>query len=321
MPAEFAAEPGDLVIDATWIREVRAVLTDADSSAWRAERADDLRRRVTALVASIRERLEERVSRPSTQLTRTESLVATMERALPAEPTRARWAAFVGEVHPEYEALVLALPQGVAPSVVRPTNYTRSLFHFTAAVVGVATVALIRSHALVVMIAVAFVIYAWSMETGRRLSPRMNEWLMRLYSHVSHPHERYRINSATWYATALVILAFVASRPATMASLAVLGVADPVAALVGRRWGRHRFSTGRSLEGMLAFIVSGTLVAMIALSLAGGVPPLQLVVLSLVAGIVGAIVELVTTRLDDNLTIPVAVGGAVTVVAAILPAL
>ena len=307
--------------EASWVHEVRAILTDADASAWRAERADELRGRVKAVVAYVRERHRERSeAQSSARLLRTEALLATMERALPAEPTRARWAAFVGEVHPEYEALVHELP---APSesplkAVRPTNYARSVFHCASAMVGVVTVGLVRAHAIIVGIAVSFAVYAWAQEIGRRFSPRFNDWLMKMYGPVSHPHERYRINSATWYATALVILALVASRPATMAALAILGVADPVAALVGRRWGKHRFRTGRSLEGMLGFLVSGMVVASLALVFAGGLALGQILVLAFVGAAVGAVVELVTTKLDDNLTIPIAVGGAMTLVGSLL---
>ncbi len=313
---------GEFVVEAAWVREVRGILVDADSSAWRAERADELRRRVVAAVAAVRERLRDRTEPPlrgvePTSRARTESLVATMERALPAESTRARWAVFVGVVHPKYEALVEALPADVVPSAVRPTNYSRSLLHLGSAAVGLVAVALIPSHAVVLLIAVAFATYAWTMEIGRRFSPRMNEWLMRIYGPVAHPHERNRINSGTWYASALVILAIFMTRPATMASLAVLGVADPVAALVGRRWGRHRLRAGRSLEGTVAFAVSGALVAALALLAAGGLSGMEVALFALLAGVVGAIAELVTTRLDDNLTIPVAVGAALTAAAAL----
>jgi dolichol kinase len=310
---------GETSLDAGWVGEVRAILADADASAWRAERAEELRRRVTAVVASVRERARERAASSGVNA-RTEALVTTMESALPTEPTRARWAAFVGVVHPEYEALLNTLPTqsaAGAPSV-RPTNYARSLFHAGSAAVGLASVALIPSHTIILGIALTFATYAWSMEIGRRFSPKMNDWLMRMYGPVSHPHERYKINSATWYATALVFLALFASRPATMAALAVLGVADPVAALVGRRWGKHRIRTGRSIEGTVGFIVSGAIVAAGALAWAGGLSVAAIAAYALLAAAVGAVAELVTTQLDDNLTIPVVVGGTLTAIAALV---
>ena len=86
-------------------------------------------------------------------------------------------------------------------TVARPTNYARSVFHCGSAAVGLFTVAFLPSHTGILVIAVAFATYAWSMELGRRIWPGLNDWLMRAYARVSHPHERYMVNSATWYAT------------------------------------------------------------------------------------------------------------------------
>jgi dolichol kinase len=308
----------DLVIETAWVDEVRAILRDADASAWRAEHADDLRRRVQEVVLAVRSRLATRTESPSLpSVDRAHALATTMERALPEESTRARWSAFVGEVHPSYEALVAELPTGTAV-VVRPTNYARSVFHCAAAATGLFSVALIPSRSIILGIALTFATYAWSMEIARRVSPRMNAALMRLYYRVSHPHERYKVNSGTWFGTALVLLALFSPRPSTMAALAVLGVADPVAALVGRRWGKHVLRAGRSVEGTLAFMVSGASVAALALLLAGGLATGSLVGLALVAGVSGALAELVATRVDDNLTIPLVVAAAVTAASAFL---
>ncbi len=195
---------------------------------------------------------------------------------------------------------------------LRPTNYARSIFHFSSAAVGLTCVAFLPSRGWLTFIAVGFAAYSWSMEVGRRISPALNDRLMRFYGPVAHAHERYRVNSATWYATSLVVLALAASRPAMMAALAVLGVADPIAALVGRRWGRRELRAGRSLEGTLAFIASGSLAAAIALIVVASGPVGSIAGLAAVAGLTGAVAELFSTRLDDNLTIPVSVGLVVT---------
>jgi dolichol kinase len=161
-------------------------------------------------------------------------------------------------------------------------------------------------------ISLSFFAYVWIMEGTRRISPRINAHLMRLYGRVAHPHEHFRVNSGTWFATALVLLSAFATRPGMMAGLAVLGVADPVAALVGRRWGRHTLRAGRSLEGTLAFFVSGTSAAIVGLAILGVGPAGKVIALAALGALAGAIAELVTKKLDDNLTIPLAVGAAVT---------
>jgi dolichol kinase len=301
-----------------WVHEqVREILREADPSAWRADRAEALRQRVRSVVASLKRRSGDGAPIAPAGVSplfpeRLRSLGAAMERALPTESTRSRWAAFVGEVHPEYEALLAALPASAAVPSHRPTNYARSLMHFTSAAVGCVSVACFPSRFTQLAIAISFFTYAWTMEASRRISPKINAHLMRLYGSVAHPHEHFRVNSGTWFATALVLLAAFASRPGMMAGLAVLGVADPVAALVGRRWGKHTLRAGRSLEGTLAFFASGMLAAIVGLAIVGAGPAGRIVTSAALAALAGAIAELVTKKLDDNLTIPVAVGAALT---------
>ena len=204
-----------------------------------------------------------------------------------------------------------------APAV-RPTNWARTLFHVSAAAVALTAVALLPSRGWLIAIPAAFAGHAWCLEIARRLSPRLNDRLMRFYRAIVHPQERTRVNSATWYGTALVILALFATVPAMMVAVVVLGVADPIAAIVGRRWGSHVLRAGRSLEGALAFFVSGSVAAGVVLAIAHPGAPGPLIALAAVAGLVGAVTELLSTRLDDNFTIPLAVGAIATLATPLL---
>ncbi len=317
----------EISIRGEWLREqVREILLDADPLSWRAEREEQLRRRVREVVAYLRARTREPSAAeredgapPSQLRQRGHELLVAIERALPAESTRSRWAAFVSEVHPEYEAFVNALGTGLAPApTVRPTNYSRSAFHFASALVALSAILFLPPGRSLIYISTAFAIYAWSMEIGRRVYPGLNDRLMRMYGSVAHPHERYRVNSATWYATALILLAAFSARPAMIAGVVVLGVADPIAAAIGRRFGKHKIRAGRSLEGTLAFFVSGTLAAGFVLGVSGVVAWPHVAGIALLGGLVGALAELGSVRLDDNFTIPVAVGAVGTILAPLL---
>jgi dolichol kinase len=200
----------------------------------------------------------------------------------------------------------------------RPTNIPRTMFHTGAAAVAITCVLLLPSRAWLIAIPGTFAVYAWSMETARRLSPRVNDALMRFYAPIAHPMERHRVNSATWFGTALVILALFATRPAMMAGAAVLGVADPIAGIVGRRWGRHRLRNGRSLEGAAAFFAAGTLAAALALGAVGEGSVGATVALAAACALGGALTELLSSRLDDNLTIPLVVGSLATLATPLL---
>jgi len=100
-------------------------------------------------------------------------------------------------------------------------------------------------------------------------------------------------------------------RAAILAGIGVLALADPVASLVGARWGQRKLllGGGRTLEGTLAFlavaaIVVGTIATVT--GIAQGAFPWRM---GVGCGAVGAIVEAWTPPGWDNLTIPLAVAG------------
>jgi dolichol kinase len=170
------------------------------------------------------------------------------------------------------------------------------------------------SRAWLIGAAGAFATFAWMCEILRRRSPTVNDRLMRFFGPVAHAHEWHRVNSATWYATALILMAFVVPLEAAEVGVVVLAIADPAAGIFGRRFGRRRLASGRSFEGAAAFVTFGALAAFAWMSAAGSYESSRLWV-AVVAGAVGAAVELLVSRVDDNLAIPLATSLAVAVAA------
>jgi dolichol kinase len=219
---------------------------------------------------------------------------------------------------PGYDVPAIDLGELVA-APIRATNYTRSIFHVCSALFAVAMLRFLPSRAAIVGVSAAAAVAGWTMEWARRRSPAVNERLMAVFAPVAHPHERHGINSSTWYCTALLLLGLFAPLRAAEVGIVVLGIADPAAGLIGRRFGKTRLRANRSLEGTLGFVAVGALAAGVWLHLApitvlGVASPLALpvvVTLAVVGGVVGALTELLSTRLDDNFTIPVAVAAAV----------
>jgi dolichol kinase len=161
---------------------------------------------------------------------------------------------------------------------------------------------------------------AWLMEASRQVSPAVNGLLMTVFRKVAHAHEGSRVNSATWYTTALCLLSMAAGGREIAVALVILAVADPVAGIVGRRYGKVRLLANRTLEGSTAFVVSGLLVAW----------GLQLVLfhgswwraglVALAAAVFSALAELLSGQLlDDNLTIPLAAAVAVRCAEVLVP--
>ncbi|MEQ1507831.1 MAG: hypothetical protein ABMB14_36720, partial [Myxococcota bacterium] len=164
---------------------------------------------------------------------------------LPVDEAARAWSAFRERCAPAAEALATALhaeapipseaaalaeasvsaPAAPAPEAPRPTNYTRNAYHVANALVVVLLVELVlTTWAARVGVAVAGFCAAWTMELTRRVSPRINALLMGLFAKVAHPHESTHVNSATWYTTAILILAVGFPIEAGLAGLVVLGL-------------------------------------------------------------------------------------------------
>lgn len=306
--------------------ELHQLLRKIDPASFR----DELEEEAQAQLASILARMKSLCATPPAASPESGSaslreplgrLQAAIERAQSVEltPARAWWAAFQREVHPAYEALASMLRESALPAPsLRPTNYSRNLFHVSSALAALLVIVAAPAQGYIIAAAAAFFGLAWTLEIARRGNPRLNEHLMGMFGALAHAHERHRINSSTWYATALLILSLFTSPAVSAIAVAVLGIGDPVAALIGRRFGRTQLRAGRSLEGTSAFVVSASLTAfLVATALLPGTLGLRAVV-AVVAGVSGALAEVFSTRADDNLTIPLAVAASASAVLALL---
>ncbi len=304
--------------------QLHALLRELDPKRFRAEAETAVRAKLAELEAAATRLLEEAPTReeaPARVLEAVDRLRAQLADGMPdqlpsADALRAEFEALRDRLQPTYEELAARLKDArVHVPSLRPMNYRRNLMHAGFGALAVFLVAAVPQTWLL-PIAAGWTLLAWSLESTRRIWPGWNEWLMEhVFGKVAHPHEWSKINSATWYASALTLLALVDSLPAIVVAVAVLGFADPAAAIVGRRWGRVRLMHGRSLEGTTTFALVGTVAAAIGLLAVGFEASLGAFVAVAVAGAVaGALGELFSLRIDDNFSVPLA-SAAGTVVA------
>jgi dolichol kinase len=299
--------------------ELHRLLKEIDPSRWRAELQARAQSRAATIAQMIRDSraahaMEDKLANLNARL---QELARLMEAHLPARDlprTEARdaWQAFRTRMAPHYENLARGLREhAVHVPSLRPTNYARSAFHVGSGLFALSMIYWVLSPLGMFIVAAAFASWAWSMEFFRRRSPALNDRLMRAFGKVSHPHEAWRVNSATWYATALLMLSLT-GRPLLCAiAVIVLGLADPAAGLIGRRWGRTKLVNGRSLEGSSTFFLVGTLAAFGVATGLYGLAVLPALILAVSAALPATLAELFSRVLDDNFTVPVAaaVGG------------
>lgn len=111
---------------------------------------------------------------------------------------------------------------------------------------------------------------------------------------------------ATYILIAVCVTVAMYQKPIAIAALAFIIVGDSAAALFGRRFGKHKLFTNKSIEGSLACLAGTVIVAVV-------VPDLQIAV-GLVGAFVAAFVEAAPLGIDDNITVPVLSGLVMTLI-------
>ena len=299
--------------------EVYAVLRELDPARWR----DDAEAVVRERIAAVRAQLESLVAQVEADPKHAEyapvsvqmaELVLRIDGTLPAtglagRRRRVAWNDFRLEVQPAYERLVATLrPLDIQVPSLRPTNYARNAYHVLSGIMAVWLVEWVLPAAWLLPVAGALAGFAWTCEITRRRFVWVNDLLMRAFRPFAHPHEAWRINSATWFTTSLVLLAATGRPMIASTALVILALADPAAALVGRRFGTIKIVNGRSLQGTLTFFVVGALASLALLSWRHPeVGPTVTLALALVGSAGAAVAELFARRIDDNLAIPASV--------------
>ena len=232
----------------------------------------------------------------------------TPQTDLSVPDLRKEWMDFRVRLQPAYEGLAESLRvASIHVPSLRPTNYARNIFHVSSALLALVLVETVLTPMWMFMAALAVASSAWLMELGKRSNPRVDRITWFVFGKMGHPYERTRVNSATWFSSALLVLSLTGSQLIAALALMILGVADPAAGLIGRRIGRHKLVHGRSVEGTAAFVLFGAVGCLITLAIFHPALGLPLALgITAAAVLPAALAELYAYRIDDNLLVPMA---------------
>jgi len=157
---------------------------------------------------------------------------------------------------------------------------------------------------IIIPITAAFLI----VDLARYYHRPTREWFYRTFGWLLRKHEsdevQKRLTGATNILISGILCILIFPKIIIVNAFAVLILSDITAALVGRRFGRRRFLR-KSLEGAIGFFVAGVLVILLAPKVEG--LPAEYVV-GIVGVALGAVVESVSVKLDDNISVPLSIG-------------
>ena len=157
---------------------------------------------------------------------------------------------------------------------------------------------------LLLPITTAFII----VDMARYYIPSIGQWFYKWFGWLLRRHEtdinKKRLNGASNVLISALLCVLLFPKVIAINAFTILIISDTTSALIGRRFGRHRFFA-KSLEGSLAFFVSAILVILVAPKID---KLLMEYIIGFIAAAIGTVVEALPIKIDDNLTIPISVG-------------
>lgn len=155
----------------------------------------------------------------------------------------------------------------------------------------------------------------------RLKNPEMNHVALRLFGKIMRREELRSVSGNSFFVIGLLTIVALFSKPVVLLSVLYLAIGDPVAAVVGSLYGRHKLIGKKSVEGALANFVCTSFVSFLMGLLYFRLNAENSLVLGLIGGAVSVIAELIPAPIDDNFTIPVLSSILLTVLSLAIPML
>ncbi len=149
--------------------------------------------------------------------------------------------------------------------------------------------------------------------------PKLNALALRVFGKLMRREELKGISANTFYIWGLLVVLILFPKPVVLLSILFLAVGDPVAAVVGTLYGKHKIIAGKSLEGAAANFVCSGLATFIAGVAYFHFSPDKALFVALIGGAVSTAAELAPLPGNDNFTIPVVSSVLLSLIAAFVP--
>ena len=139
----------------------------------------------------------------------------------------------------------------------------------------------------------------------RLRSPALNDFLMHLFRPIMRQTEAKALAGTSYLLTGVLVISLLFPREIVLITLLYLAFADPMASVVGIRWGRDKIFGHKSVQGSAAAFLICTLITFLALTYEG-IFSERILMVSILGGLIGACAEAIPIGpLDDNFSIPV----------------
>lgn len=138
----------------------------------------------------------------------------------------------------------------------------------------------------------------------RQKNEAVNSILVRYFRPLMREHEFKRLSGTTYLLTGVMIVVMLFPRDIVLLTMLYLALADPLASLIGIKFGKDKLFGHKSLQGTVAAFVVCALLTFFYLR-AHGILLDRIMVVTLLGGLIGCLAELIPiANIDDNFTLP-----------------
>ncbi len=183
----------------------------------------------------------------------------------------------------------------------------RKLIHLCSLSIPIVYYFIARYDALIVLSILTVI--AITIDLLRYFSPTFAKIFYSYFGFLLRKHEKDNnkkaLNGASYVLLSAAISVFLFPKILFLTAFGILIISDSTAALIGRKFGKHKLLK-KSLEGTLAFFVSAIIVVLVTPKITGDIYEFFI---GIVAAAIAAVVENLSYGwVDDNLSVPITIG-------------
>lgn len=155
----------------------------------------------------------------------------------------------------------------------------------------------------ITLLSVAWILFVPA-DILRLKNEKVNKAITTAFRPIMRSSEVNKLAGTTYLLSGVLLIASIFNPGVVSISLLFLAFADPIASYIGIKYGKDKIFGHKSVQGFIAAFVVCTFVCYSYLSYS--LVQQHILIASLLAGLVGALAELIPLgKLDDNFTMPV----------------
>jgi dolichol kinase len=182
----------------------------------------------------------------------------------------------------------------------------RKFFHLVGGV-GLLSLYYVLGRNLALLLYAILFITVLALDVARLRLPLINKFVFAWFGTVIRKNEKEKLTGTAPYVLGIGLSLYAFPTAIASAAICFLAFGDVAATTIGERYGKAKIGN-KSLEGTAAFIAAGVFVGLVLLPMAGVQLPPEIIV---AGAVIAAAVELVPLG-NDNFTIPIVAGAAMT---------